>query len=195
MGPESFKEGLFTEALREHFLTLAKELISTDSIESVGLIREQHADYRMLVNIMIAGVKLEEGLRTLAKLAPADFRWPALPPQDVLNGLTVLKMSAGWTSKEPQRDFVQMPLDANGLRPLTMCRFMWPKGHDGWKRADVKLFERTVACWGEEYLLPLCPWAYEAAIAAPSSYGIKMQAQKFFLKESVYYDDEAMWWA
>lgn len=195
MPPTHFNEGVFTEALREHFLTLAKELIGTDSIESVGLLRDQHNDHRMLVTIGIAGVKLEEGLRTLANLAPADFRWPALPPRDVLDGLTALKMSAGWTSKEPRRSLVQTPLDACGLRPVTMCRFMWAKGHDGSTRADVNLLERSVAYWGKEFLLPKCPWAYKAAAAAPSSYGIQMQAQKFALKESVYYDDETMWWA
>jgi len=189
---EAFDELSFTEGLRDSLIPLAEKFIGSGNIESVGLIRKQKSDVQMFVNCTIAGVKLEEGLATLADFSSEKFRWPRLPPRSVLDDISQVKISGGWSSK-PLADF---PVDAHGLREASHCNLLWRSGdadHRG--RADVRMLDRTLSEWVFKVLVPMIGWARDAAIAAPRNYGIQLQAQQFVWKESVFYDEESMWWA
>jgi len=195
MTSTAFDPVFFSQQLRDRFIAVAKPFMQTECIESAGLILDRQRGYMMLFTLAIAGVKMEEGLRELARFAPADFTWPAYPPRHVLEKLTSIKMSAGWTTKPPRGDPAVHTFDEHGLRPTATCHLIWQKGFEGSIRPDVLLLERTIGYWATDFLLPQCQWAYAAAVAAPDTYSILLKAQRYTLKQYINYEDQPLWWA
>ena len=189
-----FDEDAFTTRLRDQFMTMAAVFLRTGKFESAGLFRKPRSDVQMIFNLAIAGVKIEESLSALAGFADGEFIWPALPPRSILDDLNQVKISGGWSSKQPKPESV-FELDDLGLRPVWHCVCMWRSGVSHSSRTDVRLLERTLGDWVRDVLIPVMAWARSSAIEAPAAYGIQLQAQQFAFKESVYYDEEPMWWA